>query len=114
MREIMMKKMMRKGDANIWWIIIGAVIALVVLIVIILIFTQKTGGLSTGLSNCEGKSGVCAPPGVCPTNTLAASAFTCTSGNECCVGSPQECGGALLGCPSGQNCIQYGQKSYCR
>ena len=111
-----------KGDANIWWIIIGAVIALVVLIVIILIFTKNTTDLGKGLSGCESKSGVCASPGFCPTNTLTASAFTCTSGNECCVGSPQECcvsspqecGGALLGCPSGQDCIKYGQKSYCR
>ncbi len=108
--------MSKRGDANIWWIIIGAVIALVVLVVLMLIFTQKTTSLGGGLSDCEGKGGVCAPAGIsCPASTLKTTAFTCSGGKECCVGSPQECGLGKAECPDGpQNCFPYGQKSYCQ
>jgi len=73
-----------------WWIIIGAVIALVVLIVLMVIFTTKTGRLEGGLSDCEGKGGVCATD-LCPSGTLSTSAFDCkNSGQKCCLGSPKE------------------------
>lgn len=78
-----------KADANMWWIIIGAVIALVVLIVLMVIFTTKTGRLEGGLSDCEGKGGVCAVDS-CPRGTLSTSAFDCTSSQKCCLGSPKE------------------------
>lgn len=82
-------KMNSKADANMWWIIIGAVIALVVLIVLMVIFTEKTGRLGGGLSDCEGKGGVCAAD-LCPGGTLSTSAFDCKSGQKCCLGSPKE------------------------
>ena len=81
---------MKKADANMWWIIIGAVIALVVLIVLMVIFTSKTQPLEQGLSDCEGKGGVCTSTGKCPDNTLRASTFDCPSG-KCCIGSPKRC-----------------------
>ncbi len=84
--------MKKRGDANIWWIIIGAVIALVVLIVMMLIFTGKTQPLQQGLSNCEGKGGICVPSNDgCPRNTLSASAFDCDSGGKCCIGTAKKC-----------------------
>ena len=51
--------MAKKASANMWWIIIGAVIALVVMIILMVMFTGKTQPLEQGLSDCEGKGGVC-------------------------------------------------------
>ncbi len=78
---------MKKADANMWWIIIGAVIALVVLIVLMLIFTGRTQPLQQGLSECKGKGGECVRQDTCETekNGLVTSAFTCpTPEEECC------------------------------
>jgi hypothetical protein len=48
-----------KGSANMWWIIIGAVIALVVLIVLLVFFTKSTNTLGIGLLECQSKGGTC-------------------------------------------------------
>lgn len=48
-----------KGNANMWWIIIGAVIALVVMIVLMVMFTSKTSRVEGGLLDCESKGGSC-------------------------------------------------------
>ncbi len=86
---------MKRGDANIWWIIIGAIIALVVVIVLLVMFTGKSQLLERGLGECEGKGGICVSTPNCPSNTLSAGAFSCpTSAGEtqkCCVGSPKVC-----------------------
>ena len=86
-------KMSKKASANMWWIIIGAVIALVVMIILMVMFTGKTQPLEAGLSSCESKGGVCAtPPGLpCPSNTFTASAFDCDGAAVCCIGSPKTC-----------------------
>ena len=76
--------MNKKADANMWWIIIGAVIALVVLIVLMVIFTDKTGRLGVGLSSCTANTGQCLS--ICPENTLESSAFDCSTGEKCCIG----------------------------
>lgn len=86
---------MKRGDANIWWIIIGAIIALVVVIVLLVMFTGKTRLLEGGLADCTGKGGVCfsasdAALG-CPTNSLSTTAFSCLTGEVCCIGSPKSC-----------------------
>jgi hypothetical protein len=49
----------KKASANMWWIIIGAIIALVVMIVLIVIFTDTTGKAKTGFLDCETKGGEC-------------------------------------------------------
>jgi len=49
----------RKGDANMWWIIIGAVIALVVMIVLLVFFTGRSATLESGILDCAGKGGDC-------------------------------------------------------
>ena len=87
---------MKKGDANIWWIIIGAIIALVVVIVLLVMFTGKTRLLEGGLADCTGKGGICLAEGDfiaqgCPTNSLSTSAFSCQTGEVCCIGSPKSC-----------------------
>ena len=83
---------MKKADANIWWIIIGAVIALVVLVVLLVIFTKSTGKLESGLSGCESKGGICVSTGSsCPQNSLKSSAFDCIGGKDCCLGAPKSC-----------------------
>jgi len=80
-----------KADANMWWIIIGAVIALVVMIILMVIFTGKTGTLEGGLSDCEGKGGYCTTESECPLNSFSSSAFSCTDGKKCCIGAPEKC-----------------------
>jgi hypothetical protein len=50
---------MKKASANMWWIIIGAVIALVVMIVLMVMFTRQSGGVEIGLLDCESKGGTC-------------------------------------------------------
>ena len=105
--------MMKKADANIWWIIIGAVIALVVLVVLLVIFVNKTRGLESGLTECAGKSGVCVDVGVgCPGNTLSSGAFSCGTGNICCIGAPKEC--VIDAECGGARCVPYAGKSYCK
>lgn len=84
--------MNRKADASMWWIIIGAVIALVVLIILMIIFTGKTNKLEGGLSDCQGKGGVCVNTGsACPQQTLKSEAFTCKTSQDCCLGAPKKC-----------------------
>lgn len=76
----------RKGQANTFWIIIGAVIALVVMVVLLLMFTTKGNILEQGVSSCEGKAGKCELGTTCPTGTLK-SPFECGSPDEvCCIG----------------------------
>jgi len=99
--------MSKKASANMWWIIIGAVIALVVMIILMVMFTSKTGTLEGGLSSCEGKGGICTEKTKCPVNTLESSAFDCsTSGQRCCIGAPKSCTAAdTKNCKEGkENC----------
>lgn len=81
---------MKKAAAQMWWIIIGAVIALVVLVVLMVIFTGRTTILERGLSECEGKAGICVSDLNCPQNTLKTTAFSCKGNLLCCVGSPKD------------------------
>ncbi len=84
--------MNKKADANMWWIIIGAVIALVVLVILMLLFTSKTGRLESGLLDCKSKGGNCdfSDPKQC-VGTVS-SAFDCTGelGKVCCFPSKKE------------------------
>ena len=106
----------RKADASMWWIIIGAVIALVVLIILLVIFTNKTGGLESGLSACDSKGGICSNQG-CPQGTLdVTSTFGCSSGDlKCCLGAPKSCKGLddEETCGTNAACKLFGNKYYC-
>ncbi len=112
---------MRKGSTEMWWIIIGAVIALIVLIILMVLFVGKTQPLAAGLSECEGKSGVCAKPlesgakgSTCPSSTLQTSTFSCPENNVCCIGVPKECTGEGDTTTCGkESCIAFGTKFYC-
>ena len=89
----------KKASADMWWIIIGAVIALVVMIILMVMFTSKTQPLEQGLSSCESKGGVCVADSstgnsastVCPVNTLKTSTFDCPQQKVCCLGAPKKC-----------------------
>ena len=94
---------MKKGDANMWWIIIGTVIALVVLIVLMGIFTGKSGKLESGLLSCEGKGGRCEATGTCKgKGGTVSAAFECPPATpECCFGLKKASGEP---CTSGVEC----------
>ena len=84
--------MNNKGQSNMFWIIIGAVLALVVMIILLLLFTGKTNTLEDGVSGCAGKGGHCRSS--CPADELSAP-FDCPVGDEdvCCIGfgnNPEE------------------------
>lgn len=111
---------MRKGSTEMWWIIIGAVIALVVLIILMVLFTGKTRGLEGGLTECEGKGGICTKEvsQECPGKTLLSTSFNCKdSAQKCCIGIPTECtgpaacGGETGSCP--ESAYDNG-KRYCK
>lgn len=103
-----------------WWIIIGAVIALVVLIVLLVLFTGKTGGLERGLTECEGKGGICTTSDVkeCPGSTLSSTSFDCKEPNtDCCIGVPKDCSANSQICRGGsESCIgpYKNGKHYCK
>lgn len=100
---------MKRGDANVWWIIIGAVIALVVVIVLLVMFTTKTSLLERGLGECKG--GVCVSSEGCPVNTILTTSFTCSvpADSKCCIGSPKRCGEEQP-CDTGDRC---GSDNFC-
>lgn len=76
-------KMKRKASANMWWIIIGAVIALVVLIILMVIFTGKTTRLEGGLLDCESKGGECLDENTCEVQKgTVSSAFDCAGSRK--------------------------------
>ena len=87
--------MNRKADANMWWIIIGAVIALIVLIVLLVIFTREGNNLQQGISSCKGTC--TAPEDACPSSTESSSAFSCNTGGQCCIGFPKKCDSGAAG-----------------
>jgi hypothetical protein len=81
----------KKAGANIWWIIIGAVMALVVLIIVLVIFTGRSSTLNEGLGDCRSKGGVCMNLGSnCPSGTIGANTFSCGETANCCIGTPKK------------------------
>lgn len=95
--------MNKKADANMWWIIIGAVIALVVLIILLIMFTSKSGKLEGGLLDCESKGGICLDQSqTCPENTIKSFAFSCTENKICCLSSLKKQG---YTCETDAECI---------
>ncbi len=110
------RKMEKKGATFTWSVIIGAVIALVVLIVLLVIFTEKTATAERGLSQCEGKGGICViEEEPCPVRTLETAAFDCPTGRACCLGTPKECNELDKPCARGEECSVevYKGKRYC-
>ena len=77
-----------KGQSNIFWIIIAAVIALIVMISLLFIFGNKTGTVSSGLSACESSGGSCIQGSSCSGGLK--SPFECSEGFVCCVGGMQD------------------------
>ena len=79
----------RKASANMWWIIIGAVIALVVMIVLLFMFTDKSGDVGRGITDCVSKGGSCDyDEGDCKVaEGTPTKAFTCDDNTICCFGA---------------------------
>ncbi len=79
-----------RAAADMWWIIIGAVLALVILVVLLVIFTDKVNDSQNSFADCESKGGICIEGNLCPRNTVESSAFSCKSSARCCLGLPLE------------------------
>ena len=106
----------KRASANMWWIIIGAVIALVVMIILMVMFTGKSTKLEGGLSSCESKGGKCVVN--CPQGTLHTTAFDCANAaNKCCMGPGKTCiqnENVKEVCGTGSECdVLYNGKYYC-
>ena len=56
---------MKKAEANMWWVIIGAVLAIVVMVVLLVMFGEGTKKVSVGLSECVSKLGKCVDKDTC-------------------------------------------------
>ena len=113
--------MSKKASANMWWIIIGAVIALVVMIVLMVLFTEKSSTLEDGLSACDSKGGICYGGDYPPQGTLQTTVFSCSKQGELCyIGSPRDCSDVIGNLDqskcSNTECMSYGlgkKKHYC-
>ena len=80
----------KKASANMWWIIIGAVIALVVMIILMAMFTDKSGSVANAIGECSANGGVCTEFDSCPLTSVKTSAFSCPQEKQdCCVGAPK-------------------------
>jgi len=77
---------MKKGSADMWWIIIGAVIAIIVMIILIVIFSDTTGRAKGGLLDCESKGGKCLAENDCKSGEGKVSlVFSCEeTTKKCC------------------------------
>ena len=103
----------KKASADVWWVIIGAVIALIVLIVLLVSFTGRTQTVSQELASCEGKGGICFSSQPCPGGTLKTTAFSCPGEGKCCYGSAKECV-TDQSCGTGKRCLPaLDEKRYC-
>lgn len=80
--------MSKKASANMWWIIIGAVLALVVMVILMTIFTNKVTRVDSGLLGCASNGGTCEDKGGCQTKGGTVSkTFECSKEKqECCFG----------------------------
>lgn len=84
--------MHKKAQGISMTVIIVAAIALLVLVVLSIIFLGKMGGVSSDLSDCEQKGGVCKQIGWCNSDANADMDFSRVTsdvcdreGQECCL-----------------------------
>ena len=77
----------RRASANMWWIIIGAVIALIVMVVLLAMFAGTSSDVQTGILDCSSKGGTCSDtPEHCKTvlKGNVVKTFTCPGEQVCC------------------------------
>ena len=74
------KALARRASANMWWIIVGAVVALIVMIVLLVMFTSYGRDITTELSSCESKGGDC----VSKCSGSVSKIFKCEGNLVCC------------------------------
>jgi len=86
---------MKKAEADMWWIIVGAVLVLIVVIVLLTFFSRGTQKAEAGLSACETTGGKCVQKDTCRDTEKGTPSplFECTtddgrpdSNKECCLG----------------------------
>ena len=80
-----------KGDASIFWIIIGAVLALAILVILISIATNRVGVFNTDIQQCVFRGGTCQAD-ACVDTARQIDGATCpkkdTKDQYCCVKVP--------------------------
>ena len=79
--------MQKKGDGQVFWIIVMGILAIVVLFVLISVFTSKIGGVNKQTDSCLFKGGSCVSGtnGACSGNAQRIEGADCTSPQICCV-----------------------------
>ena len=78
---------MKKAQANMFWVIIGAVLAIIVLVVLVYFFGRGTEKVALGLSECESKLGKCVSKDICEKDGGSVTGlFECSQGEVCCFG----------------------------
>ena len=77
---------MKRASAQVWWIIIAAIVALIVMFVLVKLFTDTTGDVRVGLLDCSSKGGECLE------NCAGSSqkVFKCPTGKVCCFQDDSE------------------------
>ncbi len=81
---------MKKAEADMWWIIVGAVLVLIVVIVLLTFFSRGTQKAEAGLSACETTGGSCVSEGTCGEGKEGGTKapFDCQNKDkpDCCLG----------------------------
>ncbi|MDP3698171.1 MAG: hypothetical protein Q8R47_01150 [Nanoarchaeota archaeon] len=80
--------MMKKGYADIWPVIAGALLVLVVVVVLLTFYGRSVNKAEAGFSACETAGGKCVDAGTCGGGKEGGtrSPFECKEGEECCLG----------------------------
>jgi len=85
-------------------IVLSGIIFIIYSLLSVFLFAVQSEHLSSDLSDCQGKGGICVMNSEkCPTYTLHSSAFSCLNSEKCCLGSPKECT-ENSGCSGGGTC----------
>ncbi len=71
---------MKRASAQVWWIIIAAIVALIAMFILLKLFTDTSGDVRTGLLDCSSKGGVCQDD----CQGTVSQVFKCPTGQVCC------------------------------
>ena len=77
---------MKRASAQVWWIIIAAIVALIVMFVLVGIFTGTTKDVRIGLFDCSSKGGECLDECIGSTQKI----FKCPGEKVCCFEDENE------------------------
>ena len=84
---------MKRGQGNVMWILVVAIVVLVAGAILIVMFSGRTGDTNTALQSCVSKGGTCTvekTPMDCGDNGFPVEVFSCPDLGDkkqvCCVG----------------------------